>query len=133
MAIGARPTSNLTPKALLSSSRNFESVKRSSIYGRSWLKRQFLGGPLSIKTKSKSLNTPLRNSVKCSVSEATEAATGTLFTCAYQSYDHLLVFNCVLFIIYVCLCVHVTCLMLCLCDYAVRNVVFCLSVWEKRI
>ncbi|KAL1549964.1 putative elongation factor TypA-like svr3, chloroplastic [Salvia divinorum] len=75
MAIGARPTSNITPKALPVSSRNFHSVKLSSISGRSWLKRQFLGGPLSIKTNSKTLTTPLRSSVKCSVSEATEAAT----------------------------------------------------------
>ncbi|KAL1555321.1 putative elongation factor TypA-like svr3, chloroplastic [Salvia divinorum] len=70
MAIGARPTSKLTPKPILLSSSNFESVKRSSTNGPSWLKRQFLGGPLSIKMDSKILSTPLRNSVKCSVSEA---------------------------------------------------------------
>lgn len=78
MAIGAHPTSNLTPKALLSPSRSFESVKRSSINGRSWLKRQFHGGPLSIKTESKSLSVSRRSSVKCSVSQATEAAAGTV-------------------------------------------------------
>ncbi|XP_047941500.1 putative elongation factor TypA-like SVR3, chloroplastic [Salvia hispanica] len=66
MAIGARPTS----RPILLSSTNFNSVKRSSTNAPSWLKRQFFGGPLSIKANFKILTTPLRNSVKCSVSEA---------------------------------------------------------------
>lgn len=91
MAIGAHPTSNLTSKALLLSSRNFEPIKRSSIYGRSWLKRQFLGGALSINTKSKGSSIPLRNSVKCSVSQATETATGIVELVAYDHLPHLFV------------------------------------------
>ncbi|KAG6414120.1 hypothetical protein SASPL_126838 [Salvia splendens] len=66
MAIGVRPTS----RPILLSSTNFNSVKRSSTNAPSWPKRQFFGGPLSIKTNSKILTAPLRNSVKCSVSEA---------------------------------------------------------------
>ncbi|KAG6411480.1 hypothetical protein SASPL_129563 [Salvia splendens] len=66
MAIGARPSS----KPILLSSTNFNSVKGSSTNAPSWLKRQFLGCPLSIKTNSKILTSHLRNSVKCSVSEA---------------------------------------------------------------
>ncbi|PIN16701.1 Elongation factor-type GTP-binding protein [Handroanthus impetiginosus] len=75
MAIGSHTTSKLTPKALPLSSRNLEPSRRNSIYSNSWLKRQFHGSALSIESKAKSGRFPLRNSVKCSVSQATEAAT----------------------------------------------------------
>ncbi|KAI3471589.1 hypothetical protein Pfo_028239 [Paulownia fortunei] len=72
MAIGSHPTSKLTSKALPLSSRSLEPTKGNSIYSSSWLKRQFLGSALSIKTKSRSSRIPLRNSVKCSVSQVTD-------------------------------------------------------------
>ncbi|KAL0404922.1 UNVERIFIED_CONTAM: putative elongation factor TypA-like SVR3, chloroplastic [Sesamum radiatum] len=75
MAVGSHPTSKFTPKALVLSSRNVEPTKSNSIYTSSWLKRQFLGSSLSIRTKAKSSRIPLRSSVKCSVSQATDAAT----------------------------------------------------------
>ncbi|KAK6124835.1 hypothetical protein DH2020_016689 [Rehmannia glutinosa] len=76
MAIGSHPTSKLTPKTALSlSSRNLEPTKANSIYSASWMKRQFLGNSLSIKTKAKNSRIPLRNTVKCSVSQATDTTT----------------------------------------------------------
>ncbi|KAL0359517.1 UNVERIFIED_CONTAM: putative elongation factor TypA-like SVR3, chloroplastic [Sesamum angustifolium] len=75
MAVGSHPTSKFTPKTLLFSSRNVEPTKSNSIYTSSWLKRQFLGSSLSIRTKAKNSRIPLRSSVKCSVSQATDAAT----------------------------------------------------------
>lgn len=78
MAIGSRPTCRLTPKAVFPSSGNPEPSKRNSIYTCSWQKRQFLGGALSINTRTKTSRTPLRNSVKCSVSQATDTTTGTV-------------------------------------------------------
>ncbi|KAL7097930.1 hypothetical protein ACP275_10G173800 [Erythranthe tilingii] len=73
MAIGSHPTCKLTPtKSLLSSSRIIEPSKLNPIYSSSWQKRQFHGRALSIKTKSINSRTPLRNSVKCSVTEATD-------------------------------------------------------------
>ncbi|KAL8041471.1 hypothetical protein ABFX02_10G167200 [Erythranthe guttata] len=76
MAIGSHPTCKLTPtKSLLSSSRIIEPSKLNPIYSSSWQKRQFHGRALSIKTKSINSRTPLRNSVKCSVTEATDSTT----------------------------------------------------------
>ncbi|KAL3819813.1 hypothetical protein ACJIZ3_005718 [Penstemon smallii] len=76
MAITSNPISQITPKVTIFSSRNIEPTKRNSIRNISWLKRQFLGSNLSIKSKSKSSKfTPFRNSVKCSVSEVTDTTT----------------------------------------------------------
>ncbi|KAL8489594.1 hypothetical protein ACS0TY_025490 [Phlomoides rotata] len=75
MAIGSNPTSKLTLKALPLSSRNFEPIRNNSIHSSSWLRRQFFGGALSIKTKSKISSAHLRNSIKCAVSQATDTST----------------------------------------------------------
>ncbi|GFP89695.1 GTP-binding protein typa/bipa homolog [Phtheirospermum japonicum] len=75
MAIGSHPTSTVTPKTLLLSSRNPEPTTRNPSYCNSWIKRQFLGNSLSIKTNSKVSSTPLHSSVKCSVSQATDTTT----------------------------------------------------------
>ncbi|KAL6555404.1 putative elongation factor TypA-like svr3, chloroplastic [Orobanche gracilis] len=76
MAIGSQSTSKLTSKPLLSSSRNIEPTIRNTIYSTSWMKRQFQGNSLSIKTKEGKISrTPLRNSIKCNVSQATDTTT----------------------------------------------------------
>ncbi|KAL3637254.1 putative elongation factor TypA-like svr3, chloroplastic [Castilleja foliolosa] len=75
MAIGSHPTSTLIPKTLLLSSRNHEPTIRNPIYSNSWIKRQFFGNSLSIKTTSKASSAPLRSSVRCSVSQATDTTT----------------------------------------------------------
>ncbi|KAL6505979.1 putative elongation factor TypA-like svr3, chloroplastic [Orobanche hederae] len=76
MAIGSHSTSKLTSKAPLLLSRNIEPTTRNSIYSTSWMRRQFQGNSLSIKTKEGKISrTPLRNSIKCSVSQATDTTT----------------------------------------------------------
>ncbi|KAL6530451.1 putative elongation factor TypA-like svr3, chloroplastic [Orobanche minor] len=76
MAIGSHSTSKFTSKAPLLSSRNIEPTTRNSIYSTSWMKRQFQGNSLSIKTKEEKISrTPLRTSIKCSVSQATDTTT----------------------------------------------------------
>ncbi|GER25882.1 elongation factor family protein [Striga asiatica] len=75
MAIRSHPISRVAPKTLPLSSRSFEPTTRNSICSNSWMKRQFYGNSLSIKSNGEILKTPFRSSVKCSVSQATDTTT----------------------------------------------------------